>query len=220
MFTVDADGFVSLSGGSLAIDSIAVDAVTFPGVSPVTPNGSGTITITGLQATAGTINTSIQTRSTALNALNIEIQRSSSSVSANALLNGVSHFKSTDFSVDSNGFVTLVDPPCQCVEITGDIQLAVNTCYYTNFVEGANLTLPATASLCDEIEITFGLQGLPTIAQNAGQKIQFGDMSTTVGVTGGITSEGLGDCVKLKCVVAGTNTRWTVVSSMGNWLIF
>jgi len=54
-FTVDSNGFVSLSGGGQAIDQIAVDANTPPGTNPVLPSGTGQITITGAQVATGTI---------------------------------------------------------------------------------------------------------------------------------------------------------------------
>lgn len=220
MFTVDADGFVSLSGGSLAIDSIVVDAVTAPGVSPVTPNGSGTITITGSQATSGTINTSIQTRSTALNSLNIEIQRSSSSASANALLNGVSHFNSSMFTVDSNGFVSVSGGGTSWTVITADQTASVNNGYICNKAGLLTLTLPATASIGDTIRVT----GINTalgwkIAQNANQTIHVGTSSTTTGVGGSISSINIRDTLEMVCVVAGASTEYNVISSMGTYTV-
>ena len=50
-FTVDANGFVSLVSSSVS-ESFTVDAFTAPGTNPVTPNGSGSITVTGGQVAA------------------------------------------------------------------------------------------------------------------------------------------------------------------------
>jgi len=106
-FTVDANGFVSLIGGSAAIDSIGVDAFTAPGTNPVLASGTGQITITGGQVATGTIGANvIRTDSLAANTLTIEIQRSTTSALANSALNGVSHFNSAQFTVDASGFVS------------------------------------------------------------------------------------------------------------------
>lgn len=106
-FSVDANGFVQLAGGGLAIDSIQVDANTAPGTNPVAPTGAGLVTVTGGQVAAGTIGANvIRTDSLAANTYTIEIQRSTTASSPTSASNGVSHFNSLNFSVDSNGFVT------------------------------------------------------------------------------------------------------------------
>lgn len=106
-FSVDANGFVQLIGGGHAIDSVNVDAFTAPGTDPVLPNSSGEITVTGGQALAGTIPNCIQTNSLAANTYTIEIQRSSAQSATDATANGVCHFDSSQFTVDSNGFVQI-----------------------------------------------------------------------------------------------------------------
>jgi hypothetical protein len=63
-FTVDANGFVSLTGGGLAADSVLVDTVTAPGVNPVVPDGAGQISLLG--------GVGIQTRSVAANVIKID----------------------------------------------------------------------------------------------------------------------------------------------------
>ena len=105
-FTVDANGFVSLVSSSVS-ESFTVDAFTAPGTNPVTPNGSGSITVTGGQVAAGTTTNVIRTNSLAANTYTIQIQRSQAVASSTIGDNGVSHFNSTYFTVDSNGFVSL-----------------------------------------------------------------------------------------------------------------
>lgn len=105
-FAVDPDGFVSLLGGSMAIDSINVDANTPPGTDPVVPDGSGQITVTGGQVAPGTTANVIQTNSLAANTYSIEIQRSSAQALSSVGSNGVSHFDSAQFTVDPDGFVS------------------------------------------------------------------------------------------------------------------
>jgi hypothetical protein len=103
-FTVDANGFVSVTGGSFA-EFFQVDAFTAPGTNPVAPNGSGIVTVTGGQVAAGTTANVIRTNSLAANTYTIEIQRSQAVASSTVGDNGVSHFSSSDFTVDANGFV-------------------------------------------------------------------------------------------------------------------
>lgn len=96
---------IDLAGGSIGVDSIAVQAVTAPGVSPVVPDGGGLITINGAAVAAQTI--PIQSRSIAVNALQIEVQRGSASAATNATQQGLVSFDSGSFTVDGNGWVTL-----------------------------------------------------------------------------------------------------------------
>lgn len=209
--------YTGTAGEWISIWNSAGESITFTGnsggaLSPIT-----NLNIFGTATSAGT--TPVAT-SGAGTTLTVNVQRSQAIASTNATNVGLAAFNSTDFTVDVNGFVSLTHPSCICAEITGDMTLAVNTCYRTNFAGIANLTLPATAALCDTIEINFGLQGIPNVVQNAGQQIRVGALTSTVGVTGGITATSSGDCIKLKCVVAGTNTLWTAISSMGNWTVY
>jgi hypothetical protein len=105
-FTVDANGFVSIVGGPSVV-GVTVDAHTAPGTSPVVPNASGDITVTGAQVAAGTTTNVIRTDSLAANTYTIEIQRSQAVASSTIGDNGVSHYNSAQFAVDANGFVSL-----------------------------------------------------------------------------------------------------------------
>jgi len=109
MFTVDASGFVSLAGGGLAIDQINVDANTAPGTDPVVADATGQITVTGAQVAAGTIGANaIRTDSLAVNTYTIEVQRAAAAASSSVNNNGISSYNSTDFTVDANGYVSLI----------------------------------------------------------------------------------------------------------------
>jgi hypothetical protein len=105
-FSVDSTGFVTLSGSAVT-EFIAVDTSTPPGTNPVAPNSIGVITVTGGQVAAGTTSNVIQTNSLAVNTYTIQIQRSQAVASSTPGDNGVSHFSSSQFGVDANGFVTL-----------------------------------------------------------------------------------------------------------------
>lgn len=107
-FTVDANGFVSIIG-SASTDAFNVDASTAPGTDPVVPDAFGVITVTGGQVAAGTVGANvIRTNSVAANEYTIEIQRSSAVVASASANNGVSHFNSIQFTIDPNGFVSMM----------------------------------------------------------------------------------------------------------------
>jgi hypothetical protein len=96
-----------ISGTGVAVEKTMVDAFTPPGTNPVVPDGSSTITVTGGQVAAGTTANVIQTNSLAANTYTVQVQRSQAVASSTVGDNGVSHFNSADFTVDSNGFVSL-----------------------------------------------------------------------------------------------------------------
>jgi len=98
---------LDVTGGTIAMEKIAVDASTSPGTNPVLPTSGGVITMTGNQVAAGTVGAHvIRTDSLAANTLTVEIQRSTSAATSTVADNGVAHFDSAQFLVDSNAFVT------------------------------------------------------------------------------------------------------------------
>lgn len=109
---------IDLAGGSVGIDSIAVQAVTAPGVSPVLPTGAGLVTFNGAAVAAQTI--PVQSRSIALNSYQLEVQRASSSAATNATQQGIASFNSAHFSVDGNGWVSSLNGlPISSVDVDG-----------------------------------------------------------------------------------------------------
>lgn len=124
-FSVDANGFVALTGGGIAIDSINVDAASGGGTDPVVPDGAGQITVTGNQVATGTIGANvIRTNSLAANTYTIEIQRSTEVSAADSTKNGVSHYDSDQFNVDSNAWVQIanfVEPTSWTPTINGSV---------------------------------------------------------------------------------------------------
>lgn len=107
-FDIDANGFVTLAAGTVNIQAINVDAFVPPGTNPVVASGAGEITVGGSLVAAGT--TPIQSISLAANAYDIEVQTSQSAAASDVTKNGLSHFKSADFNVDADGYVSLVNP--------------------------------------------------------------------------------------------------------------
>ncbi len=100
-------------------------------------------------------------------------------------------------------------------QTTSTVTMSVNNGYVMD--AGASLitaTLPASALLGSTLTIQgFGLGGW-TIAQNAGQTIRFGAISTTTGVSGSISSNNRYDSLTLVCVKADTD--FAVMASVGN----
>jgi hypothetical protein len=85
--------------------------------------------------------------------------------------------------------------------------------YINTNVALTTVTLPAAAALGTVIEIMGESAAGWTIAQNAGQSIQYGNISTTVGVGGSLSSSDRFDTVRLVCRVV--NTVWSVTSAVG-----
>ena len=101
---------VALTGGSQAVDSLLVDAATFPGTNPVFPNAMGDIMVTGAQIAAASTANVIQTNSLAVNTYTVQVQRSKTELGSNAPSNGVCHFNGNQFTVDNNAYVSLSIP--------------------------------------------------------------------------------------------------------------
>jgi len=97
--------------------------------------------------------------------------------------------------------------------------LAVNEGYIMNNPVPAIYTLPTVAAVGQIIEIVSITHSTVQIAQNAGQVILIGNMPSTQGVGGSITSTAQGDSIILLCVLAnslfvslgGTQGNWNIV---------
>ena len=98
------------------------------------------------------------------------------------------------------------------VSIAGTSQAMVaNTTYQPNNGGLVTLTLPATAIPGDRISIAgFGAGGW-TLSQAASQQIIVGNVSSTAGVTGAVSSTNRYDGIDLCCVVA--DTTWQTISA-------
>lgn len=211
--------WVILSGSlNPSISQIAVDTSSGSGTNPVVADSTGKITITGAQVPAGVIGTNvIRIDSVTANAFKVEVQVSSTSATSDATKNGVAHFKSTDFTVDANGFVELTSAPGFDWNIVSTNQSMVRNNGYIVVSPGGAITmaLPSTASsvLGDLIEVTLDGATSWQITQAAGQQIRFSGSQTTVGVGGSITTTSAGDSVRL---VYQTTGKWNCISAIGN----
>ncbi len=74
-------------------------------MNPVAPTGAGLITFNG--AAVANHSVVLETRSRALNTMNVEVQYATSAAATDATKSGVAHFHDTQFTVDANGFVQL-----------------------------------------------------------------------------------------------------------------
>lgn len=104
-------------------------------------------------------------------------------------------------------------------DVTGATQtLVAENGYVTDRGGGVTYTLPASGTLGDEI-IIMGKLGLATVAQNAGQQILIGSVSSTVGVGGSIAATNVGDCITLICITPGASCVFRAASVVGNWSV-
>jgi hypothetical protein len=164
------------------------------------------------------IGTPVQTNGSG-NTLVVNIQRSSAIASTNLNFVGLAAFNSAEFSVDSNGFVSLKSGGFTWTDVTSATQtLAVQNGYLTDRGAGVTYTLPATASIGDEIRIV-GKLGLATITPNANQQILMSSASGTVGATGTAVATNVGDCIDLICTTSGASTVWRAANFVGNWTL-
>lgn len=98
--------------------------------------------------------------------------------------------------------------------VTSTQAVAVDTTYITTNATTVTYTLPGTFAVGDEVEIVGEGAGGWILAQPASVNVKFGDVGTTIGPTGSLSSTDPGDVIRLIAVVA--NTTWRVVSSVGN----
>jgi hypothetical protein len=98
--------------------------------------------------------------------------------------------------------------------ITADQTAVINKGYFTNKSTLLTLTLPTTAAVGSVLRVSGMTASGWKIAQNASEVIHFGNIDTTVGVSGYIQSTLARDAVELICCVA--DNEWNIVSSVGN----
>lgn len=182
-FSVDANGFVELSGGGIALDSLGVQATSGTGTNPVLPDGTGKIEIEGALVAAGT--NPVQSESTAANTLQIQVQTSQALAAADSTKTGLSNFSSNDFVVDSNGFVQAIGSAG-----TGTKNIAFSYSGGTFTVHGSDGT---ALSATNPGYVTLQSKGSPcqlvTIAVTANQTfIDDAGASTIIGNLFGLTT--------------------------------
>ena len=212
--TVSGDGTVistSGSGSTLSITSTAIRTVSTGSGTATASSNAITITGTGPISTSGTSAT-VTIATTAANTIN------ATSGSATASSNAFSIVGSGTVSTSATGStVTVTGTPYFAFnnQNSSTVTMAVNNAYLVN--NGATLvtlTLPTTAALGDKFQVVGTSSGGWTIAQNSGQTINFGNVNTTTGTGGSLSSTNRYDQISLMCNVA--NTGFVVTSSVGN----
>lgn len=101
------------------------------------------------------------------------------------------------------------------IEVTGtSASLAANTGYIANNGGLVTLTLPTTVAQGSIIIIAGKGVGGWALAQNSGQQVFFGAVSTTLGAGGSLSSSNRRDSISLVCITA--DTEFQIISSIGN----
>jgi hypothetical protein len=134
-------------------------------------------------------------------------------------INGVTTSNSMMVTIDSTtdqlGVATIPSGILPWNNVTGTSSaMAVNNGYIANNAGLVTLTLPATAAVGSVIEVAGNGAGGWTIAQNSGQTVHFGNVNTTTGAGGSLSSINRYDCLQMVCTVA--NTDFVIKASMGN----
>lgn len=90
--------------------------------------------------------------------------------------------------------------------------------YFCDSASLLTLTLPSTSWVGSSFSVVNYSTGGFTIAQNAGQNLRVGNLITTTGVAGSVSSTAQGDAVTFVCAVA--NTSWVAFNApQGNLTI-
>lgn len=130
----------------------------------------------------------------------------------NYLLNRKDYNDSVDSALDS-----LVAGVFPWTSATGPINLVADNGYVANNSSLVIFTLPLTANFGSIIKIIGKGAGGWSIVQLANQAIHVGNMDTTLGIAGVISSTNTFDSIELLCTT--NNTNWTMVSMIGNLTI-
>jgi hypothetical protein len=86
--------------------------------------------------------------------------------------------------------------------------------YILNSNSNLTLSLPFTASVGKIVRVSGLGSGGWTISQVAGQKIHFGNIDTTLGLSGSLSSTHTRDAIEMVCCVL--NSEYNIVGSIGN----
>lgn len=203
-FTVDSNGFVSINGSSIG------ETITGNVGGALSPT-AGNWDILGSAVAAGS--TPVQT-SGSVSTLTAQVQISQAIASTNAANVGLAAFNSANFSVDSNGFVSLVGGGFAWIDTSGTFTAAKETGY---FITGtATATLPASPSQGDTIKFFVDNSSqVLTIQASGSQIIRLGSLASSAGGT--MVSTLQGDSVEL--VYRSADTCWCAIAGYtGTWV--
>ncbi len=185
----------------------AGNAITFVGAGGLTTSGAGsTVTITAGATLPTTFTANSGSATPALNNLNVFGGGSTTTTGAG----------STITITSTGGGLNWID-----VLVVGPTTMAINTGYVSNETpdlgDQIQLLLPVAATFGSIIRVVGQSSGGWIIQQNAGQVIENGPTSTTLGDTGTMAASEPTATVELLCVV--TNTTWRVIDGNGNLIL-
>jgi len=100
-------------------------------------------------------------------------------------------------------------------EVVGPTLMLPDNGYWVTNAALTNMTLPVICPKDAIIKVSRQGAGNFSVRQNAGQQIQYENLSTTLGVAGHIDSQEIGDVLTMVCRVA--NTLFVVEASVGNY---
>ena len=206
MFTVDANGYVQLIGGSDAIDTITGDDAV-----AVFPDGAGNLNFVGSVVANATNAKPLYFDGTeAANTQTLEIQVATTLPLAPADTNdaGICSFNSLQFDVDANGYVTLAGGSAAVDSNTGDDGVTVFPDVAGNFnwigetVANATHAKPvffkdsSTANALDlDVQVGAAITGAPGDKNDAGL-VSFDDTAFAVDANGYVTMIGGGSAIE------------------------
>jgi hypothetical protein len=94
---------------------------------------------------------------------------------------------------------------------------SVNTGYIIGSGSIVTVYLPTTSPVGKSVRFVGTGSGLYQVAQTSSQQIYFGTVTSSIGPTGTVVSQNVGDALELVCVE--TNNTWHVVSSVGTFTV-
>lgn len=115
--------------------------------------------------------------------------------------------------------LTITDSTTVWSRVSINTIMAINNGYICVAPGGAlSMLLPAVAPVGSVIEVTLAGATSFKIAQPVGVSVNYGALTTTVGITGNLTTIDVsGTSLKMECSTA--NTGWQVLSSVGNFAV-
>lgn len=100
------------------------------------------------------------------------------------------------------------------VTVANVVLASGNTYIINNGAVQVDLSLPLAAPIGSVYTIIGNSSGGWTVSQNAGQRLHFGNQSTTLGGGGSLTSSHRYDCITIRCVA--TNAEFVCYAAQGN----
>lgn len=212
-FTQDANGYVSLKGGTdlAAIQSIKPD----DGVD-VFPNGSGSVEFDGLTVANATNAKPVFFSNGGFNINQCEVQVGAAITGAPVDKNdaGLVSFDDTDFSVDANGYVTLAGAGAGQT-ITGDDSTALSpTAGNWNILGLSGSKTSGSGSTLTVKSPPYADQGVGTVTLNSGSFVT-GAVTITLPASGGLADGDLVEIIACNGIVT-IQTSGTQVIHIGN----